>query len=176
MTTVRSPATPGPELTITVSIASKADPFQTSLRNCESAPKNCRLTKNKIAFPPTTFQILSLGYTRRMMVCSALDQKLSTLLHMHEMAFYEWGAVPDEILNHRMKTVWTGIAAMLGHSRIQTVQQAWRRTSSFHGCVKSTIGQGSEGGPDLNLGHRLRPPDSVFAFDNSNGKLILRTL
>jgi transposase len=52
---------------------------------------------------------MTLGYSRRMMACSALDQKLSTLLRMHESAFYEWGAVPDEILYDRMKTVWTGI-------------------------------------------------------------------
>lgn len=52
---------------------------------------------------------MTLGYSRRMMACSALDQKLSTLLRMHEAAFYEWGAVPEEILYDRMKTVWTGI-------------------------------------------------------------------
>ncbi len=52
---------------------------------------------------------MTLGYSRRMMACSALDQKLSTLLRMHESAFYEWGTVPEEILYDRMKTVWTGI-------------------------------------------------------------------
>lgn len=52
---------------------------------------------------------MTLGYSRRMMASSALDQKLSTLLRMHESAFYEWGAVPDEILYDRMKTVWTGV-------------------------------------------------------------------
>jgi transposase len=39
---------------------------------------------------------------------AALDQKLGTLLRMHEAAFGEWGSVPDEILYDRMKTVWLG--------------------------------------------------------------------
>jgi len=39
---------------------------------------------------------------------AALDQKLGTLLRMHEAAFREWGAVPEEILYDRMKTVWLG--------------------------------------------------------------------
>lgn len=39
---------------------------------------------------------------------AALDQKLATLLRMHEAAFREWGAVPEEILYDRMKTVWLG--------------------------------------------------------------------
>ena len=51
---------------------------------------------------------MTLGFSRRMFASAATDQKLSTLLHMHESAFYEWGAVPDEILYDRMKTVWTG--------------------------------------------------------------------
>src|SRR5207253_9336116 len=52
---------------------------------------------------------MTLGYSRRMMAAAATDQKLSTLLRMHEAAFYEWGAVPEEILYDRMKTVWTGV-------------------------------------------------------------------
>jgi transposase len=52
---------------------------------------------------------MTLGYSRRMFAAAATDQKLSTLLRMHEAAFYEWGAVPDEILYDRMKTVWTGV-------------------------------------------------------------------
>jgi len=52
---------------------------------------------------------MTLGYSRRMFASAATDQKLSTLLRMHESAFYEWGAVPDEILYDRMKTVWTGL-------------------------------------------------------------------
>jgi hypothetical protein len=39
---------------------------------------------------------------------AALDQKLGTLLRMHEAAFQEWGAVPEEILYDRMRTVWLG--------------------------------------------------------------------
>jgi hypothetical protein len=52
---------------------------------------------------------MTLGYSRRMFAAAATDQKLGTLLRMHEAAFYEWGAVPDEILYDRMKTVWTGV-------------------------------------------------------------------
>lgn len=52
---------------------------------------------------------MTLGYSRRMAAAAATDQKLGTLLLMHEAAFYEWGAVPDEILYDRMKTVWTGV-------------------------------------------------------------------
>jgi transposase len=51
---------------------------------------------------------MTLGYSRRLMASAAVDQKLGTLLRMHESAFYEWGAVPEEILYDRMKTVWTG--------------------------------------------------------------------
>jgi transposase len=49
---------------------------------------------------------ITLGYSRRMWAQAALDQKLGTLLRMHEAAFREWGAVPEEILYDRMKTVW----------------------------------------------------------------------
>jgi transposase len=52
---------------------------------------------------------MTLGYSRRLFAAVATDQKLGTLLRMHESAFYEWGAVPEEILYDRMKTVWTGI-------------------------------------------------------------------
>lgn len=51
---------------------------------------------------------ITLGYSRRMMAEAATDQKLGTLLRMHESAFQQWGAVPEEILYDRMKTVWTG--------------------------------------------------------------------
>src|ERR1700747_2329091 len=51
---------------------------------------------------------ITLGYSRRMMAEAATDQKLGTLLRMHEAAFQEWGAVPEEILYDRMRTIWTG--------------------------------------------------------------------
>ena len=51
---------------------------------------------------------ITLGYSRRLWAQAALDQKLGTLLRMHEAAFQEWGAVPEEILYDRMKTVWLG--------------------------------------------------------------------
>lgn len=51
---------------------------------------------------------ITSGYSRRLWAQAALDQKLGTLLRMHEAAFQEWGAVPEEILYDRMKTVWQG--------------------------------------------------------------------
>src|SRR5262249_38268694 len=51
---------------------------------------------------------LTLGYSRATMAEAALDQKLGTLLRMHEEAFRQLGGVPDEILYDRMKTVWLG--------------------------------------------------------------------
>jgi transposase len=51
---------------------------------------------------------ITMGYSRRLWAEAALDQKLGTLLCMHESAFCEWGGVPEEILYDRMKTVWLG--------------------------------------------------------------------
>jgi len=51
---------------------------------------------------------ITLGYSRRMWAQAATDQKLGTLLRMHEAAFRDWGAIPEEILYDRMKTVWLG--------------------------------------------------------------------
>ena len=51
---------------------------------------------------------INLGYSRRMTGEAATDQKLGTLLRMHEAAFEELGGVPEEILYDRMKTIWTG--------------------------------------------------------------------
>lgn len=48
----------------------------------------------------------TLGYSRAMMAEAALNQKLGTLLKMHEEAFRQLGGVPEEILYDRMKTVW----------------------------------------------------------------------
>jgi transposase len=50
----------------------------------------------------------TLGYSRMMMAEAVLDQKLGTLLRMHEEAFRQFGGVPEEILYDRMKTVWIG--------------------------------------------------------------------
>jgi hypothetical protein len=52
---------------------------------------------------------LTLGYSRAMMAEAALDQKLGTLLRMHEEAFRQLGGIPEEILYDRMKTVWLEI-------------------------------------------------------------------
>jgi hypothetical protein len=51
----------------------------------------------------------TLGYSRMLMAEAALNQKLGTLLRMHEEAFRQLGGVPQEILYDRMKTVWQEI-------------------------------------------------------------------
>lgn len=51
----------------------------------------------------------TLGYSRMMMAEAALDQKLGTLLRMHEEAFRQMDGVPEEILYDRMKTVWLSV-------------------------------------------------------------------
>jgi len=38
-----------------------------------------------------------------------LDQKLGTVLRIHEEAFRQLGGVPEEILYDRMKTVWVDV-------------------------------------------------------------------
>jgi transposase len=48
----------------------------------------------------------TLGHSRAIMAEAALEQKLGTLLRMHEEAFRQLGGVPEEILYDRMKTVW----------------------------------------------------------------------
>ena len=47
----------------------------------------------------------TLGYSRRMVAEAALDQKLGTLLRLHEAAFQQIGRVPEEIFYDRMKTM-----------------------------------------------------------------------
>jgi len=49
--------------------------------------------------------VLTLGYSRAMVAEIALDQRLETLLALHEEAFSQLGGVPHEILYDRMKTV-----------------------------------------------------------------------
>ncbi len=51
---------------------------------------------------------MTLGYSRILVAEAATDQKLGTLLRMHELAFQQWRGVPEEILYDRMKTVWAG--------------------------------------------------------------------
>jgi transposase len=57
-------------------------------------------TKKRIS----TF-VLTLGHSRAMFADLTTDQKLPTLLAMHERAFHELGGVPQEILYDNMKTV-----------------------------------------------------------------------
>jgi hypothetical protein len=52
--------------------------------------------------------VFTLGYSRMMFAMAGVNQKLATLLRMHEAAFEELGGVPEEILYDRMKTVWQG--------------------------------------------------------------------
>ena len=53
--------------------------------------------------------VFTLGHSRAMMAEAALNQKLGTLLRMHEEAFRQLGGVPEEILYDRMKTVLLGM-------------------------------------------------------------------
>lgn len=55
--------------------------------------------------------VLTLGYSRAMAVEIALDQRLDTLLRLHEEAFRQLGGVPKEILYDHMKTVLVDIDA-----------------------------------------------------------------
>jgi transposase len=50
----------------------------------------------------------TLGYSRASASMAAVDQKLGTLLRMHEEAFHQLRGVPEEILYDRMKTVVLG--------------------------------------------------------------------
>lgn len=51
----------------------------------------------------------TLGYSRMLIASAAVDQKLGTLLRMHEEAFRQLGGVPKEILYDRMRTVWQAV-------------------------------------------------------------------
>lgn len=57
---------------------------------------------------PVSGFVFTLGYSRALLAEAALDQKLGTLLRLHEKAFSELGGVPQEILYDRMKTVCLG--------------------------------------------------------------------
>src|SRR5690606_12606549 len=52
--------------------------------------------------------VFTLGHSRAMVAAAATDQKLPTLLRLHEEAFRQLGGVPEEILYDRMKTVIEG--------------------------------------------------------------------
>jgi len=53
----------------------------------------------------------TLGHSRAMMAAAALDQKLGTLLGLHEEAFEQLGGGPEDILYDRMRTVCLGTDA-----------------------------------------------------------------
>ncbi len=48
----------------------------------------------------------TMGYSRRLVAEVAVDQKIGTLLRLHEEAFQQMGGVPEEILYDRMRMVW----------------------------------------------------------------------
>ena len=52
--------------------------------------------------------VFTIGHSRAMVAEVALDQKLGTLLRMHEEAFRQLGGVSEDILYDRMKTVLLG--------------------------------------------------------------------
>jgi transposase len=52
--------------------------------------------------------VYTLGYSRMLYAEAATDQKLATLLRLHERAFDAMDGVPEEVLYDRMKTVWQG--------------------------------------------------------------------
>jgi transposase len=63
-----------------------------------------------VTFPDATTKplsgfLLTLGYSRALFADLATDQKLPTLLRMHERAFDYLGGVPQEILYDNMKTI-----------------------------------------------------------------------
>jgi transposase len=74
----------------------------------------------------------TLGYSRRMVAEAALDQKLGTLLRLHEAAFQQIGGVPEEILYDRMKTVWLGHHARSGSHDFLPIGERTVRTREYH--------------------------------------------
>jgi transposase len=52
--------------------------------------------------------VYTLGYSRMMFAEGTTNQKLGSLLRLHEAAFQALDGVPEEILYDRMKTVWQG--------------------------------------------------------------------
>ena len=67
----------------------------------------------KVVFPDGTKQplfgfVFTLGHSRAIFADVATDQRLSTLLSLHEAAFEALGGVPQEILYDHMKTVTLG--------------------------------------------------------------------
>jgi transposase len=74
--------------------------------------------------------VLTLGHSRAMYVDVVLDQRLGTLLALHEAAFTALGGVPREILYDRMKTVALGVDAR-GEIRWQPLFRDFARHWGF---------------------------------------------
>lgn len=64
-----------------------------------------RITYADATSAPLSAFVMTLGCSRAMFADVATDQKLPTLLAMHERAFAELGGVPQQILYDNMKTV-----------------------------------------------------------------------
>lgn len=82
--------------------------------------------------------VLTLGNSRGMFADVWTDQKLETLLRMHEEAFRQLGGVPEEILYDRMKTVVVDTDER-GETRWHPVFADFARYWGFVGCFGSTL-------------------------------------
>jgi hypothetical protein len=100
------------------------------------------------------------------------------LLRMHQAAFHEWGAVPEEILYDRMRTIWAGtddvarlygtrsprLRALLGfHAAAVQVSLSIDRDSSWE------IQSGARGSASISCGLALR-----FPAGHSGNRVFLR--
>lgn len=91
--------------------------YETAVRRFETPPGHqAQVDWGEVGFVETEADrkrlsgfVLTLGYSRALFADLATDQKLGTLLRMHEAAFEELRGVPHEILYDWMKTVALGI-------------------------------------------------------------------
>jgi hypothetical protein len=81
----------------------------------------------------------TLGYSRRMVAEAALDQKLGTLLRLHEAAFQQIGGVPEEILYARLREWIWGVANQRVHGT--THEQVLVRWDVEQFSLQSLAGQ-----------------------------------
>ena len=80
-----------------------------------------------------------------MMAEAAMDQKLGTLLHMHEDSVLPAGAAcREEILYDRMKTVWTGTDER-GEIIWNTVFLDFRALLGIHAAAVPAVSSADQG-------------------------------